>query len=129
MYRIEASMYPFHILRSWDDTSGLLAVLPERDELFICIDMFQRRANATSFPHMPAEDVSKKEIERFLADAEVNAKSHPDMLALMFAMLATGMQVGVWDRSGGQWIEGEIAKATGQADVYSKCFNMSYGAC
>lgn len=127
MYRVETSMYPFPILGGFgNNASGLLSALPDATELFKCIDMFQKRANATSFPHMPAEDVSKKEIERYLAEAEVNAMSHPDMLALLFAMLAVGTQVSVWDAGGGQWSEGEVSKALVNGNIYSE---STYTSC
>lgn len=115
-------MYPFPILWFGNSISSLLDALPKRDVLMPCIESFQKRSNATSFPHMPAQQVSKKEVERFLEDAERNAESHPDMLALVFAMLATGSQMGVWDRCGGQWLEGEVLKATEQGNVYRELF-------
>ena len=95
--------------------------LPKREKLFSILDSFQRRAQACSFPHTPHE-VTKKEIGRFLDDAEVNASKYPDMLALIFATLATGLQMGEYDRNGEQWIEGSMAKTTKQADVFCKSY-------
>ena len=123
MYAFDESMHPFPVFEGWTggDVSGtLLALLPKRDELSSILDDFQRRAQSCSFPHTP-DEVTKKEVERFLANAEVNAQRYPDMLALIFATLATGLQMGEYDRAGGQWVEGSMAATMRRADVYSEC--------
>lgn len=122
MYAFTGSMYPFPVLAGWageSTTAALVQCLPQRDELFSILDAFQRRAQSSSFPHTP-DEVTKKEIEKFLADVESNTQRHPDMLALIFVTLATGLQMGQYDRSGGQWVADEIASTKRQADVYSE---------
>jgi hypothetical protein len=114
-------MYPFPIFASWAGQTGyqaLIEMLPAEPELQQILDLFQKRAQSCSFPHTP-EDLTKKEISRFLSDAETNAQKHPDMLALIFITLATGLQMGEWDRNGGEWIEGPASTRTAkQADIY-----------
>lgn len=115
-------MHSFPVFAGWTGENvgaALVATLPPREQLFSILDAFQRRAQSCSFPHTP-DEVTKKEIERFLADGEVNAQKYPDMLALIFATLATGLQMGEHDRNGGQWVEGSMAKTTRQADVFSE---------
>jgi len=127
MYASAESMYPFPILAGWagkNATAGLIQCLPERDELFEILDLFQRRGQSCSFPHTP-DEVTKKEVERFLADIESNSQKHPDMLALIFATLATGLQMGQWDRSGGRWVADAMAKTTQRADVYGMAISSS----
>lgn len=120
MYASSGSMYPFPIFPGWvgqDTAATLYHVLPSRDEIFEILDLFQRRAQSCSFPHTP-EEVTRNEVERFLADGESNAQKYPDMLALLFATLATGLQMGEYDRCGGQWVAGETANTILRADVY-----------
>lgn len=115
MYAPEDTSYPFPVVTQFATTSQLLQLLPDQDDLFACLDLFQHRAQACSFPHMP-EEVTKREVERFLADRERNANLFPDMLALIFATLATGLQMGQYDRNGGTW-DGQPAKDN--PEVYS----------
>ena len=115
----EGSSYPFPIVSPYTNPSKLLELLPDRDVLFVHLDMFQRRAQSCSFPHTP-DEVTKKEVERFLADREGNAVRNPDMLALIFATLATGLQMGQYDRSGRKWLKVDIERAKKDGDAFSK---------
>lgn len=128
MYAPFESMYPFPIL--WEHSndpstvsSTLVNMLPPRDELLDILDMFQCRAQSCYFPHTP-EEVTKKEVERFLGDAEVNAEKSPDMLALIFATLAAGLQVGQRERSSGQPVAGTAAASHQKSDVFRKSFDV-----
>jgi len=123
MYAFDESMHPFPVFDGWTSgnvSAALIATLPARDELFSILDDFQRRAQSCSFPHTP-DEVTAKEIERFLADSEVNAQKYPDMLALIFATLATGLQMGEYDRAGAQWVRESMTATMRRADVYSQC--------
>lgn len=111
--------YPFPVVPNCSTSVELLRILPERTELLTCLDMFQRRAQSCSFPHAP-EEATRKEVERFLDDAEYNAEKVPDMLALIFVTLATGMQMGQYDRNGGKWDKESSEKIRGQGDVFCK---------
>lgn len=123
MYAAPGSMYPFPTM--WP-TSGdpncipkLLSCLPPPEQLYECLDLFQKRAQSCSFPHVP-DEITRKEVERFLADARNNAERFPDMLALIFAALATGVQMGSYDKNGSQWAADQMRKAKDEADVYSR---------
>ena len=121
------SMYPFPILNGWtgsNTSTTLVNILRGAKDLPEIIDAFQRRAQSCSFPHTP-EEITKKEIQRFLDDAETNADRHPDMLALIFVTLATGLQMGEWDRAGGSWVKGSMAEVRKRADVYRECNDSS----
>ncbi|KAI9672379.1 MAG: hypothetical protein M1817_003401 [Caeruleum heppii] len=114
----DAPLYAFPTLwRADQGAAALLNCLPPHDELFGYLDSFERRAQSCSFPHVP-DEITKKEIERFLSDAEGNAFAHPDMLALIFAALAQGLQNGVYDKSGGQWVEGAMEAEAWKGDLY-----------
>ncbi|KAI7353553.1 hypothetical protein KC354_g11466 [Hortaea werneckii] len=120
IYCIAESMYPFPVFAGWCGESAnaaLVGVLPKQEELFRILDLFQRRGQSSSFPHTP-DEVTKREVQRFLDDAEGNAQKYPDMLALIFATLAMGLQLGQWDRDDGQWVEGAMAGTTRTADIY-----------
>ena len=115
-----ATSHPFPTL--WpakDGTTVLTQLLPSKDEMFSYLDAFQHRSQTCSFPHVP-EECTKKEVERFLANVEHNALVHPDMLALLFATLAQGLQNGVYDKCGGRWIAGALEEESKKGDVYSK---------
>ena len=109
--------YPFHVVEGRSSIRALVALLPEPDTLFSCLDSFQRRAQSCSFPHTP-DEVTKKEVQRFLESKEKNAELYPDMLALIFATVATGMQMGQYDRSGGRWDKDDIERTRRTSDAF-----------
>ena len=111
--------YPFPVVESRSTIAALVAILPEPDMLFSCLDMFQRRAQSCSFPHTP-DEVTRKEVQRFLDNKERNAALYPDMLALIFATVATGLQMGQYDRSGEAWVQDDIEKTRRTSDAYSE---------
>lgn len=114
----ESPAYPFPIIWHGGTSAVDLAqsLLTSHDEIYACLDMFQRRAQSCYFPHTP-DEVTKKEVERFLSDVEGNAEKFPDMLALIFATLATGMQMGVYDVHGG-WVADLVEQTRKKSDVY-----------
>jgi hypothetical protein len=93
-------------------------LLPPEDEIYAYLNMFQKRAQSCYFPHTP-DELTRREVERFLDGVEENADKYPDMLALIFAMLATAMQMGTWDRHGG-WVVGAVEQSRRHSDVYSE---------
>lgn len=117
-----ATSHPFPTLWSAkDETSGLVELLPCNEDIFFYLRSFQRRAQSCSFPHVP-EECTEVEIQRFLENVEHNAAVHPNMLALLFATLAQGLQDGVYDRNGEKWIAGAVEAESQKGDVYSKRF-------
>ncbi|KAI9836348.1 MAG: hypothetical protein M1837_003396 [Sclerophora amabilis] len=114
----DVPLYPFPSLwRADGGAAALLDCLPPREELFGYLDAFQKRAQSCSFPHVP-EEITTKEIERFLSDPKGNSFKYPDMLALIFAALAQGLQNGVFDKSGGEWVEGAMEAESWKGDLY-----------
>ncbi|KAK4504246.1 hypothetical protein PRZ48_005162 [Zasmidium cellare] len=119
MYAVpEGSPYPFPMLQGGNSLSDLARTLlvPNEDMIYESLEMFQRRAQSCYFPHTP-DEVTRREVERFMADAEANAERFPDMLALIFATLATGMQMGVYDKHG-DWLPGAVEQTRKTSDVY-----------
>ncbi|KAK4979395.1 hypothetical protein LTR28_005040 [Elasticomyces elasticus] len=120
MYAAHTSMYPFPaIFPTNQGIPALLQCLPPSEELYGYLDAFQKRAQSCSFPHVP-DEVTRKEVERFLADADKNATAFPDMLALIFATLASGLQMGIYDKSGGRWTEEAMQAESSKGEVYSQ---------
>ena len=112
--------YPFGTFWRADGLGPMpVHCLPPRDELFSFLDAFQARAQSCSFPHVP-DEMMPKEVERFLTNPEENAVRHPAMLGLIFATLAQGVQLGVYDRCGGRWIEGAMEAEAWKGDMYSE---------
>lgn len=121
-----ATSYPFPTLWSAkDDTSSLIKLLPPEQDLFFYLDAFQRRAQYCSFPHVP-DQCTNSEVRRFLENVEHNAALYPDMLALLFATLAQGLQDGVYDKYGEKWVAGGVETESKKGDVYSKSRDLSF---
>ena len=120
----DSASYPFPTLRpAKDGITGLLVLLPHKDEAISYLNSFQHRAQGCSFPLVPKE-CTPMEIEQFLAHAEHNSLLQPDTLALIFASLALGSQHGVYDRCGGRWLRGIRELESKKGDVYSmSCFH------
>lgn len=109
-----------------DDSSGLLKILPPEQDIFAYLDAFQRRAQSSSFPHVP-EECTELEVRRFLSNLEHNAAVHLDMLALLFATLAQGLQNGVYDKCGERWVAVAMESESKKGDVWSKYHSRSRG--
>ena len=115
-----AAPHPFPTLWSAKDgTLSLFQLLPNEQEIDSYLKAFQRRAQSSSFPHVP-EECTKLEVQRFLENAEHNSAVHPDMLALLFTTLALGLQLGVYDKCGEDWKHGAVEAESKQGDVYSE---------
>lgn len=97
-------------------------LLASHDEIYKWLDMFQQRAQSCYFPHTP-DELTRREVSRFLERTEENAEQHPDMLALIFTMVATAMQMGVYDEHD-EWIPGAVEQSRFQSDVYSEYPNI-----
>lgn len=116
----EALSHPFPTLwAAKDGISALITLIPSKDEVASYLDSFQGRAQGCSFPHVP-EECTRYETERFMANLERNALLHPDMLALLFATLAQGLQHGLYDRCGEQWVAGRREHESKKGDVFGK---------
>lgn len=111
--------HPFPSLGSAKhETSALIKLLPSREDIHFYLAAFQRRSLSCSFPHIP-EECTEPEVRRFLDDVEHNAAARPNTLALLFATLAQGLQDGIYDRNGQQWIVGAVESELLKGDVYS----------
>lgn len=117
--------HPFPTLWSAkDETAGLVELLPNNEDMHFYLGSFQRRVRSCSFPHVP-EECTEAEIRRFLENVEHHAAVHPNMLALLFATLAQGLQDGVYDRNGEKWIAGSVEAESQKGDVYSRCWKRT----
>ncbi|KAL9585054.1 MAG: hypothetical protein Q9212_001744 [Teloschistes hypoglaucus] len=94
--------------RMTDPPSTIAELLPkDEQEIYFHLHAFQGRAQSFSFPYMPAE-CTKAEVQRFLMNRKENSDHHPGMLALLFAVLAQGIQHGVYDKYGHTWHAGSM---------------------
>lgn len=115
--------HPFPTLWSAkDETAGLVELLPSTEDMHFYLGSFQRRVRSCSFPYLP-EECTEMEIHRFLENIEHNAAAHPNVLALLFATLAQGLQDGVYDRNGEKWVAGSVDAESQKGDVYSRWWN------
>lgn len=111
--------HPFPSLGSAKhETSALIKLLPNREDIHFYLRAFHRRSLSFSFPHVP-EECTEPEVQRFLDDVEHNAAARPNTLALLFATLAQGLQDGTYDRNGQQWTAGAVELELLKGDVYS----------
>lgn len=91
----------------------------DHQEIFFYLNAFQRRAQSFSYPHLP-DELTEPEVQRFLANVKENSEQHPDMLALLFATLAQGIQNGVYDKYGGAWHGGTMELECRTSNAFSK---------
>jgi len=111
-------MYPFPTIWTLDTwVHGLYSCLQPWQDIVSYLDTYIARVETFAWPHL-AQEVTKKEVERFMADFAYNAENYPDMLALMFAALATGVQRGIHERSGSQWVAGAVEQERLKGDVF-----------
>ena len=87
------------------------------------LESFQRRSQSCSFPHMP-EECTQPEVKRFLENIEHHAVTNPDMFALLFATMAQGLQSGIFDQCGGEWIPGAVDAETQRGDVFGNILHL-----
>ncbi|KAL8969356.1 MAG: hypothetical protein Q9183_002036 [Haloplaca sp. 2 TL-2023] len=91
-----------------DGISPFTDMLPkDHQDIFFYLNAFQRRAQSFSYPHLP-DALTEAEVKRFLGNVAENSEQHPEMLALLFATLAQGIQNGVFDKYGGVWHGGAM---------------------
>ena len=89
-----------HIRNRFTTIDSLVALLPLQS-LFACVNRFSQRAQSCYLPRTLQEfPMIQQEIEHLLDNNRRNARPHPDTLALVFAMLATELQVRQYDMSG-----------------------------
>ncbi|KAL8652778.1 MAG: hypothetical protein Q9226_004121, partial [Calogaya cf. arnoldii] len=106
--------------RTAEGTSALITLLPkDQQETLFYINAFQRRAQSCSFPHLP-DQCTEIEVQRFLSNVKENSEQHPDMLALIFATLAQGVQNGVYDKYGGAWHGGAVETECRMGNAFNR---------
>lgn len=126
MYVVEGSMYPFPAM--WDANTcvpGLYSCFQPWEEVSSYLDSFLTRSESRAWPRL-ATEITRKEVERFLTDFERNAVAYPDMLALVFAALATGLQTGSYERNGNQWSAGSVSAVSTKGDLFGKSLSASF---
>ncbi|KAI4205820.1 MAG: hypothetical protein LQ350_000005 [Teloschistes chrysophthalmus] len=105
--------------RMTDPPSTIAELLPkDEQEIYFHLHAFQGRAQSFSFPYMPAE-CTKAEVQRFLMNRKENSDHHPGMLALLFAVLAQGIQHGVYDKYGHTWHAGSMEMECETSNAFS----------
>ena len=117
------SLHPFPTLwAAREGTSGLLALLPQSDELFVYLEAFRHRAQGCGFPRVP-EECTKDRVDAFLSDVRGQTHAPPDRLALLFAALAQGVRQGIYDRCGSQWIASMVTSEATKGEAFSTYFD------
>ena len=113
--------------RTAEGTAALINLLPkDQQEISFYINAFQRRALSCVYPNLP-DQWTEIEVQRFLSNVKENSDQHPDMLALVFATLAQGVQNGVYDKYGGAWHGGVMETECRMANAFSKdCWPPAY---
>ncbi|KAL8638997.1 MAG: hypothetical protein Q9228_003902 [Teloschistes exilis] len=105
--------------RMTDPPSTIAELLPkDEQEIYFHLHAFQSRAQSCSFPYTPAE-CTEAEVQRFLMNRRENSDHHPGMLALLFAVLAQGIQHGVYDKYGHTWHAGSMEMECETSNAFS----------
>lgn len=97
----------------------MVDLLPNKIDLLSLLRAFEHHAPLGYFPYVP-EECTEREVNRFLANVKRNSLLHPDILALLFAALAQGVQSGLYGRCGGEWVPGAMHREIKKGDVFSK---------
>lgn len=106
--------------RTAEGTATLINLLPkDHSEIFLYLNAFQRRVQSCSFPHLP-DELTEHEVQRFLSNVKESSEQHPEMLALLFATLAQGIQNGVYDKYGGAWHGGMMETECRLGNAFSE---------
>ena len=116
---MDSTSHPFPPLWNSRPVSCLINVLPNKDEINALLDAFDHYASIGMFPCLP-EECSRSRVQQFLDNIEHNSQVEPDMLALLFAALALGVQCGMYDRCGGSWIPGAIGEVVYKGNYFRK---------
>ncbi|KAL1297949.1 hypothetical protein AAFC00_006461 [Neodothiora populina] len=122
VYAGHNSMYPFPAL--WQATlatKGLLNLLEPREALLTYVDTFVNKAVGLMIPVLP-EELTRKEVEKFLDDADQNALRYPDALALILAGSALGVQLGGDSKSTDGVQKGDIFIAAAMQALRASAF-------
>ncbi|KAF1952928.1 hypothetical protein CC80DRAFT_537956 [Byssothecium circinans] len=114
-----ATMFPHTPDECIPELLSCLHLEEAKDELLQDLESFEKRVHICAFPYVPME-ITKSEVERFLAEPVKNATMCPDMLALLFAALALGSQHSAWDKGGGRWEAGAMERELRKGDVYKR---------
>ena len=112
--------------RTAEGTATLVNLLPkDHQEIFQLLDASQRSGQLCSLPHVP-DECTEFEVQRFLTNLEENSEHHPDMLALLFAKLAQGIQNGVYNKYGGSWHAGAMEADSRLGNAFSSSSMHSF---
>jgi hypothetical protein len=112
--------YPFPTLwHAQQGTSCLIDLLPNSKDFSTFLSAFEYHAPLYYFPYLP-EACHRKEVQQFLSNIEHNSLLHPDVLAVLFAALAQGVQSGLYDRWCGKWVPGAMQTEIKKGDVFSR---------
>ena len=117
---MDSTSHPFPTLWKSEPVSCLINVLPNKDEIIALLDAFEQYAAPLGMFPCLLEECSKSKVQLFLSNVEHNSQVHPDMLALLFATLALGVQCGTYDRCGSNWIPGVMPKVLYQGNYFRK---------
>lgn len=119
--------YPFPTLwHAHHGTCRLVDLLPSKPDFHSLLRAFEHHAPLYYFPYVP-EECTERGVDQFLTNPERNSLLHPDILALLFAALAQGVQSGLHDRCGGKWVPGAMDREMKKGDVFSEATLTSLG--
>jgi len=120
IFSANCSAYPFPIVSIGDNSSpALCGLLPPGREICQRLEMLYNPWQSYPLPYLP-DAVTKEEAKNFLEELEVNAEKAPDMLGLIFAMLAVERQISTFHRSGYRWLAGAVKESRKVGDCYRK---------
>ena len=117
-----SSEAPHPFGRFWEANEGphvLAASLPAANEILACYQFFRSRSQGCSLPIVAAE-FSQLDLDQVISNVERYIEHREDTLAFLFAILAQGVQHGLYDRCRGTWISGTMDDSLKKGDIYGK---------
>lgn len=119
-----SNIFPIPVPYPADGTEGMSAlvnVLPStRFEIASLMEGFRYGAVGFVFPYNPNLSL-RPDYEHLLDNIEETLRLRADRLALLFALLASGVFYGACHRLGGVWMPRMLPEEIKRADIFSKC--------
>ena len=104
-----------------DGLPTLIACLPPIQTVLELMDYY-RRSSQCAYPLMYDEFQTSNEVILYFQDLAKNAEENPGKLALIFIVLALGVQFSVYHRHGYKWIKGAMEEERRTAEIYRTYF-------
>jgi len=100
-----------------DPLTNIINLLPSLKDALELLRFYHRLAPCI-FPILHDEFRDPNDIAQFFQDLSRNSEENPSKLALIFMMLALGLQFGTFYRSGYRWVKASMENSKRLTEIY-----------